>query len=74
MTSLAEMEKIAVRFASPCLCSVSVFCVAWLSLNAIDETKLFGLVVSVDEIVRDVAVEDNVTLVPATKFADPNGV
>ena len=39
-----------------------------------DVTKLFGLVVSIDEIVRDVAVDDSVTLVPAMKLLDPSGV
>ena len=39
-----------------------------------DVTKLFGLVVSIDEIVSEVAVDDSVTLVPAIKFADPSGV
>ena len=75
VTLAAEIENTAVKDARPVLSRVNTLVVAVLSENEIPVTKLFAFVVSIYEelIVTDVAVDDSVTLVPATKFVGPKG-
>jgi len=75
VTLEAEIENTAVKDASPSLSKLSVLVVEELSVKEIPVTKLFAFVVSTYEelMVTDVAVDDNVTFVPAMKFEGPKG-
>ena len=73
--SVADSENEAVRFDRPSLERTRDLWAACGVENAIAVTKLFGFVVStkLELIVKEVAVEDKVMLVPAMKFDGPNG-
>ena len=68
--SEADNERIAVNGLVPCLFKVNTLVFAAASEKAMLETKLL---VSVEVMVSEVAVEDNETLVPALKLVGPNG-
>ncbi len=68
VTLAAEIENTAVNAERPVLFRVRVLDVDVVSEKSIDDTKLFGFVVSVDEIVIEPAPVEIETFVPAVKL------